>query len=102
MRLGKYEVSEHDSQVGTAVTFLLIGLGAGALVGLLFAPKTGRQLRRELRRKYEDAREAVGEFADEAKDRVEEAMDRGSEWVGDLEETAKKKAAPFQRAMRRG
>ena len=32
MRLGKYESSE-DSHAGTAVTFLLIGLGAGALAG---------------------------------------------------------------------
>jgi gas vesicle protein len=102
MRLGKYEVSEHESEIGTAVTFLLIGLGAGALVGLLFAPKSGRQLRREIRRKYEDAREAVEEFADEAKGRVEEAVERGSEWVEELEETARKKAAPIGRAMRRG
>jgi gas vesicle protein len=102
MRLGKYEISEENSQVGTAVTFLLIGLGAGALVGLLFAPKSGRQLRRELRRKYEDAREVVEEFAEDAKGRVENAVNRGSEWAGEMQEEARKKAAPFSRAIRRG
>ena len=51
MREGRYE-SETGSRVGTAVTFLLIGLGAGAVVGMLLAPKTGRQMRRDLRRVY--------------------------------------------------
>jgi gas vesicle protein len=49
MREGKYE-QETSSRVGTAITFLLIGLGAGAVVGMLFAPKAGRQMRRDLRR----------------------------------------------------
>ena len=48
---GKYESS--GGSAGTAITFLLIGLGVGAAVGLLLAPKTGRQLRKDLRRGYE-------------------------------------------------
>ena len=43
MRTGKYEASDGGSAAGTAVTFLLIGLGAGALLGLLLAPKPGKQ-----------------------------------------------------------
>ena len=35
---GRYESAESGSHIGTAVTFLLIGLGAGALMGLMFAP----------------------------------------------------------------
>ena len=46
MRTGRYESSE-NSNIGTAITFLLIGLGAGALTGLLLAPKAGKQLRRD-------------------------------------------------------
>ncbi len=53
MQSGNYESS--DSNVGTAVTFLLIGLGIGAAVALLLAPKTGKQLRKDLRRGYADA-----------------------------------------------
>src|SRR5579863_3968279 len=37
MRFGRYESSEGNN-VGTAVTFFLIGLGAGALVALALAP----------------------------------------------------------------
>ena len=48
MRIGRYESS--DSNTGTAIAFLFIGLGVGAALGLLLAPKTGKQLRKDLRR----------------------------------------------------
>ncbi len=96
MRHGDYEASE-KSTVGTAITFLFIGLGAGALVALLLAPKSGRQLRKEIRRGYEDARDAVESFTEQAKDRVEEVMERGSDWV----ETAREKVEPLRAAVRR-
>src|SRR5579864_7965064 len=78
MRSGKYESSE-ESTAGTAITFLLIGLGAGALLGLLFAPKAGKQIRKELRRRYEDARETLDDWKDGAKDVAEDALERGQE-----------------------
>jgi gas vesicle protein len=108
MRIGRYESSE-GSKVGTAVTFLLIGLGAGALVGLLFAPKTGRQLRRDLKRGYDDAVDTVGEWADEARDRVHDASERvrgvvsrASDLADDLRDTAREKTQPIRRAINRG
>ncbi|MBV8478567.1 MAG: YtxH domain-containing protein [Acidobacteria bacterium] len=96
MRHGNYEASD-KSTAGTAITFLFIGLGAGALIALLFAPKAGEQLRRDLRRGYEDARDAVETFAEEARDRVEEVIEKGADWV----ESAREKAEPLRSAMRR-
>jgi gas vesicle protein len=100
---GRYESSE-NSHVGTAITFLLIGLGAGALAGLLLAPKTGKQMRRDLQRGFEDAKDNLGEWADEAKDRVREvgervrdAANRGAEIAEDLRD----KVEPLRRAINR-
>jgi gas vesicle protein len=101
MRYGKYEASEHGGNIGTAITFLLIGLGAGALVGLMFAPKSGKQMRKDLRRKYEDARETFDEWKDEARETVEDALDRGAELAEELRETAREKVAPLGRALRK-
>ncbi|MBV8208381.1 MAG: YtxH domain-containing protein [Acidobacteria bacterium] len=70
------------SRFGTALTFLFIGLGIGAVTALLLAPKSGRQMRRTLRRKYEDAREVVGDWSDQAGDVVE----RGTKWARDARE----------------
>ena len=104
MRIGRYESSE-EGNAGTAITFLLIGLGAGALLGLLLAPKSGKALRRDLRRGYEDARDSLGDWADEAKEHVRDAGDRlrdvanrGVEIAGDLRE----KVEPLRRVINRG
>ena len=89
------------NQVGTAITFLLIGMGAGALIALLYAPKTGEDLRRDIRRKYKGARGAVEDFADEARDQVEDALERGADWVEDVTKDARKRVAPLKRALQR-
>lgn len=95
MRIGKYESS--DGTAGTAVTFLLIGLGVGAALGLLLAPKPGRQLRKDLRRSYDDALETVSDWTDEAKDRFEEAVEKGADFAEEL----RAKAEPLSNLLRR-
>ena len=103
MRLGRYESSE-SSNVGTAVTFLLIGLGAGALAGLLLAPKSGKLLRRDLKRGYDDAKDTLEDWAEDAKDHVRDASDRvrdvasrGADLASDLRE----RVEPLRRAITR-
>ena len=104
MSTGRYESSEGNS-VGTAVTFLLIGLGAGALVALALAPKTGKQFRRDLKRGYDDARETLEDWTEEAKDRVRDvkerardAAERGANFADDLRE----RVEPLRRVVSRG
>jgi gas vesicle protein len=103
MSSGRYESSE-GSTIGTAITFLLIGLGAGALAGLLLAPKTGKQLRRDLKRGYDDAKDSLEDWADDAKDRVRGVSDRvrdvanrGAQLADDLRD----KVEPLRRAINR-
>jgi len=85
------------SSVGTAITFLLIGLGAGAVVALLFAPKVGKQVRRDLRRSYEDTLDQLRDLKQEAMDRMDEIIEKGS----DLADSLREKAAPFGKGLRR-
>jgi len=103
MRIGHYESSE-EGNAGTAITFLLIGLGAGALLGLLLAPKTGKQLRRDLRRGYEDARDSLGEWADEAKEHVRDASDRlrdAASRGAEIADNLRDKVEPLRRVINR-
>jgi len=100
MRMGRYESAEKSS-VGTAITFLMIGIGAGALVALLFAPKTGKQLRKDLRRGYDDARETLHDWSEDARETVHDAVERTGEWAEELREAARSKAAPIGKALRR-
>jgi gas vesicle protein len=71
------------------------------LIALLYAPKSGEQLRRDIRRKYKDARGAVEDFAEDARDRVEEVVGRGAEWVEEVEKEARKRVEPLKRALQR-
>jgi gas vesicle protein len=96
MRSGNYESSEKSS-VGTAVTFLMVGLGAGALLALLLAPKAGKEMRREIRRRYSDVKDTVEDFAEEAKERVDEILERGSEWADEIIE----KVEPLSKTLRK-
>jgi gas vesicle protein len=92
-RFGDYQPSERGG-IGLGLAFLFIGLGVGTAVALLFAPKSGKQLRRTLRRKYEDAREVVEDWTDQASD----VIGKGSEWANAAASTAKDKVAPFASA----
>ena len=96
MQSGNYEASER-SNFGSAITFLLIGLGVGAAIALLLAPKPGKQLRKDLRRGYDDAVDRIQDLTGEARERMEDVLERG----GDFAEALREKAAPLGRGFRR-
>lgn len=89
-RFGDYQPSESGTNTGLALTFLLVGFGVGAVIALLFAPKSGKQIRRAIRRKYEDARDVVEDWTDQAGD----VIGKGTEWAN----AAKERVAPFASA----
>ena len=95
-------------RLGARTRLVLIGLGAGALAGLLLAPKSGKLLRKDLKRGYDDALDTVGDWADEAKDRVGAASDRvrevasrSAEIAEDLRDTVREKTEPLRRVINR-
>jgi gas vesicle protein len=103
-RLGLYEGSDKGSKIGTALTFLFIGLGIGAVSALLFAPQSGKQTRKVLRRKYEDTVDSVEDFAEQASemwdkgvDSVSELKERGAEFA----RKASDRVGPIKKAIRR-
>jgi gas vesicle protein len=95
MSEGKYQSSAGTG--GTAITFLLIGLGAGALIGLLYAPKAGKQIRRDLRNTLDDARETLDDWKVEAKEVAEDVLERGQEIADQLRD----RVGPLAAAMKR-
>lgn len=111
MRSGRYESSE-NSNLGTAITFFLIGVGAGAVAGLLLAPKTGKQMRRELQRGYDHAREAFDDWSEDARGRMREGVRdasdavrdvaaRGIDLAADLAEDFRDNVEPLRKAVKR-
>ena len=68
-----------SDNVGSKVSFFLVGLGIGALVGILFAPKSGEETREYLSQKADEGREYAQRKARELRERAEDIIERGKE-----------------------
>ena len=84
--------------------WFLAGLGVGALVGILYAPKSGRETReglatgaREgtdyLRARTQQAAEQVGALVDKGKEHVSNLMDKSKEQMGEYVDRGRVSAA---------
>jgi gas vesicle protein len=63
------------------ILWFLAGLGIGAAVGVLYAPRAGSETREALRAKADEGREYMKERARQAKEQASEWVDRGREVV---------------------
>jgi gas vesicle protein len=72
--------SEYSSQrfVSGVISFLVGGL-VGAGVGMLLAPKTGREMREQIRGTAKDAKEATGDYYERLKKTVVSTLENGRE-----------------------
>jgi len=68
-----------SDNVGSKVSFFLVGLGIGALVGILFAPKSGEETREYLSSKAEEGRDYAQKKARELRERAEDLIERSKE-----------------------
>jgi gas vesicle protein len=65
--------------VGSKVSYFLVGLGVGALLGVLFAPKSGEDTREYLTKRADEGREFAQKKAKELRDRADDLIERGKE-----------------------
>src|SRR3989441_2766379 len=64
---------------GSKVTYLLVGLGLGVLVGILFAPKSGEETREFLAEKADEGSKYAQRKARELKERAEDLVEKSKE-----------------------
>ena len=88
----KYEYEREEVSATTKLTYLLIGGGIGASLALLFAPKSGQELRGDIadatRKGVEKGKETAALVGEKAGDYYEVSRDKASE----LYQTAQTKA----------
>lgn len=68
-----------SDNIGSKVSFFLVGLGIGALVGILFAPKSGEETREFLAQKADEGRDYAQRKARELRERAEDLVERGKQ-----------------------
>jgi gas vesicle protein len=65
--------------VGSKVTYFLVGLGVGALVGILFAPKSGEDTREYIVKKADEGRDFAQRKAKELRERADDLIERSKD-----------------------
>lgn len=71
-------MSDHD---GNSFVWFLAGLGIGAVVGVLYAPRSGDETRDALLSKAQEGRDKVRDQARKAREQAEDWMERGRDVV---------------------
>ena len=81
---------DSGDNISTRLTYLLIGGGIGAVIALLFAPKSGHELRGDIadatRKGIDKSREAAQQLGDRAGEYYEATRDRASEFYSQAAE----------------
>ena len=113
----RHEYEREETNAATKLTYLLVGGGIGAILALLFAPKSGLELRGDIaevtRKGIEKSKETAAQLQERAGDYYEVSREKASEFyqtaaekAGELTEKAKSVAAntanPFSAAIEAG
>jgi len=75
-----------SEQNGNGALWFLAGLGIGAVVGVLYAPRSGNETREALRSRAEEGREYVRGRAREAREQASDWVDRGRDVLNQQKE----------------
>jgi gas vesicle protein len=71
---------------GSQVAFFLAGLGIGAVIALLVAPRSGKETREYIVTKAEEGRDFVVTKSEEIRKQAEEAVEKGKDLVSKQKE----------------
>jgi gas vesicle protein len=82
------EMSDNDNGV-SGFGWFLAGLGLGALVGVLYAPKSGRETRDDLVAGALEAKDRAAVLAQEGKERAAAYAEQGKQQVGEYVDRGK-------------
>ena len=68
-------------KTNSKATYFLVGLGIGSLISILFAPKSGEEVRESLTRKAKEGSEYARNKVRELTDQAEDLIDRGNQMI---------------------
>jgi len=101
--MGNDDYRRDSENISSKLTYLLIGGGIGAILALLFAPKSGQELREDIadatRKGVDRSREAAqqlgeraGQYYEATRERATELYSQAAEKVGEVAQTARETA----------
>jgi gas vesicle protein len=88
-KVGQEKTMANNEGGANGLGWFLAGLGVGALIGVLYAPKAGKETREDLANAARDAKEKAEELVEQGKQKANEYVEQGKQYV----EQGKQKAA---------
>lgn len=76
-------MSEKGINTGTVLVSFVAGAALGAGLALLYAPKSGRELRSSIADVTEDALDTIKEYTKDAQEKIKSALEDGKEIFAD-------------------
>ncbi|RII26387.1 MAG: hypothetical protein CXR31_11915 [Geobacter sp.] len=73
--------NENGVSTGTVLLSFLAGAAVGAGLALLYAPKSGRELREQISDLAEDAVDKIKEYTKEAQEKVKSSFEEGKDII---------------------
>jgi gas vesicle protein len=72
---------EEGVSAGTVLVSFVAGAAIGAGLALLYAPKSGREMRENIADLTDDAVDKIKEYAKEAQEKIKSAIEEGKETI---------------------
>jgi gas vesicle protein len=95
-----------ETDTGARVAYLLVGAGIGAVFALLFAPKSGHELRGDIadatRKGIDRTRDAATQLGERATDYYEGARDKAGEVASAARDAAQRRGGGLSAAIEAG
>ncbi|HEU5358367.1 MAG TPA: YtxH domain-containing protein [Gemmatimonadales bacterium] len=79
-------MTDDTAERGSSLPWFLLGLGLGAGLGILFAPRSGEETRASVRKRLQSLRDVAGEQFEEAREAVVDRLDRVADVVAGEDE----------------
>jgi gas vesicle protein len=95
-----------DEKQGSGFSWFIAGLGLGALIGVLYAPKAGKEVREDVANSAREGAEYLKQRSRETADQVSTLVERGksqvNDYVGQSKEYIDRGRAQVEQAIYQG
>ncbi len=75
-----------ENNGGAKVAFFLAGMGIGAIIALLFAPRSGKETREFITKKAEESKDYVANRGRDIRQQAEDYVEKGKDLVAKQKE----------------
>jgi gas vesicle protein len=89
LKVGQEKTMAQNEGGTSGLAWFLAGLGIGTLVGVLYAPKAGKETREDLAKGAREAKDKAAELVEQGKQKANEYVEQGRQYV----EQGKQKAS---------